>query len=397
MRIALLLRSLNRGGAERQAVLLAERLAKRGHEVFVYLFYRGGAFEDELLDTPVTVRGLDKQGRFDVIGPARRLAEHVERDEPDVLYSYMRGPNVFTQGAAVLHEPLRTLPIVWGIRASGMDLSRYDWTDRALEKLETLFARAPVPGNPPTRVIANSDAGFDHLLRRGYPRELLASVPNGIDVERFQPDAALRKRTRDAWADRHGLDPQVLLVGHVGRPDPKKNHETLLEAWARVSDARRNRGAQLVVVGVPPGEPRENLQQRARRLGVAGEVFWLGRQDDMVAVHNGLDVLVSSSAFGEGFPNVIGEAMACGNPCAVTDVGDSGRIVGETGEVCPPGDPGALADAVLEVMDRVRRQPGETAQACRGRIRSNFTVERMVDETEEALASPSSGPGNDLA
>ena len=109
-------------------------------------------------------------------------------------------------------------------------------------------------------------------------------------------------------------------------------------------------------------------------------------RDDMPVVYNGLDILCLSSAFGEGFPNVIGEAMACGVPCVVTDVGDSSRIVGNNGIVVPPGQPETMASGLLEMVVQIEKSKEDLADRLRQRIVEEFSVEKMVRLAEAALS-----------
>ena len=107
----------------------------------------------------------------------------------------------------------------------------------------------------------------------------------------------------------------------------------------------------------------------------------------MPAVYTALDIAVSSS-YGEGFANVIGEAMACGVPCVVTNVGDSARVVADLGEVVPPKDPAALRDAIERLLDKKPHTPAQV----RLRIVEGLSAEAMVVKTERVLLTLSCGP-----
>jgi glycosyltransferase involved in cell wall biosynthesis len=198
-------------------------------------------------------------------------------------------------------------------------------------------------------------------------------IPNGIDCDKFRPDPEARARIRSKW----NIAPEVPLVGLVGRIDPMKDHRTFLEAVARTSRT------DYVAVCVGGGADRvfEPLRTLARELDIHDRLHFVGAEGDMPGVYAALDILVSAS-IGEGFSNVIAEAMACGVPAVVTDVGDSAEIVGSTGIVVPPRSPDALARGMEDLLDR--RGPELSARA-RQRIVTNFTVDLMVDHTRSLL------------
>jgi len=114
-------------------------------------------------------------------------------------------------------------------------------------------------------------------------------------------------------------------------------------------------------------------------------VIWAGARDDMNAVYNAFDIATISSSFGEGFPNAIGEAMACGVACAVTDVGDSSFIVGKTGLSVLPDDPDALALAWESLLQRVDSNEERQSNETRGRIENMFSRKILIDKTTEQL------------
>lgn len=374
MKILFLCRSLEVGGAERQLALLASGLAARGHDVAVATFYADGALESDL-DDRVRLLRLNKRGRYEFLGFLLRLLRVLSDEKPDVLQSYLGFPNVLT-----LLAPLATRSrIVLGVRASNMDHCHYDRWRKITEKLEI------IAGWRSHLVIANSEAGARHAVGLGFPADRFAVVWNGIDTERFRPDGALRERQREAW----GLDRHSLAVGLVGRIDPMKDHANFLAAGARLAERRPD--LRLVCIGGYSASSRvrsnyeSELRQRADALGLAGRVRWVRACSDMSAAYNALDVCCLASRFGEGFPNVVGEAMACGTPCAVTDVGDSAAIVGPLGCVAPPGDPEALARAIESVAVRLAAERGLRDQV-RERAVALFSDRLLIERSERLLA-----------
>lgn len=367
-KVAFLIRSLNYGGAERQLVTLAVGLHRKGRQVVVLVFYSGGPLEAELREQGVPVRLIGKEGRWDVARFLRRLLRAIQDERPDILHSYLDVPNVL---AALLRPTLPGVKIVWGVRASNMDLSRYDRFSRVMFHLTRRLSRIP------DLIITNSRAGAEYHRARGFPRERVVVVPNGIDTDRFRPDAAARASVRAGW----GVGERDLLVGVVGRLDPMKDHPTLLRAASLLCGEVPE--ARFVVLGDGPPEYRRALQQLTRELGIEDKVGWYPARASISQVYSALDLLCSASRFGEGFPNVVGEAMASGTPCVVTDVGDSAWVVGPTGLVASPGDARRLAASLRE---GARRYAGGWPNPdVRARIVNSFSVPRLVDRTEEVL------------
>lgn len=112
-----------------------------------------------------------------------------------------------------------------------------------------------------------------------------------------------------------------------------------------------------------------------------------GNRDDMPEVYNALDILVSASLFGEGVSNALSEAMASGIPCVTTDVGDSAWVVGQTGQVVPPGDPEALANGIHDMILRLQQQGIKLKLAARQHIEANLGLDALVENTRKVLES----------
>jgi glycosyltransferase involved in cell wall biosynthesis len=374
LRIALLIGSLNYGGAEMQLTVLANGLVRLRHETSVLEIHPNGKLRERLLPD-VRVRCLGKRGRWGAIGCLRKLFRVLDEERPDVLYAFMPVANLLAS-LATLRSPKLTL--VWGVRASDMDLRHYGWTSRLAYWLERRFSRYP------NLIIANSQAGRRHAVSRGFPDNgRFVVIPNGIDVDRFRPDPTLRDALRAEW----NVLPHETLMGIVGRLDPMKDYPSFLSAAAMV--ARREHGVRFVSVGTGPAQYAAGLREQARQLGLDGKMTWAGPRGDLPAVYNALDLLVSSSAFGEGFSNVLGEAMACGVPCVATDVGDAREILGDGDAVVPPRDPKALAAGMLTLLERRRSEGPGLGARVRRRAAEKFSPDLLVQRTKAALESVS--------
>lgn len=348
MRLAFIIRDLGAGGAQRQLVTLACGLQRAGHEVSVLHFY-GGMFETALRAAGVRTTCMGKKSRWDLVGLFVRLVKAAREARPEVLHGYLAEANLM----ALFLKPFCRFPkVVWGVRDSQTDAHLWGLLGRLSFWLNCVLARfADV-------IICNSKAGRDYYAARGYPQARMHVVPNGIDTERFQPPAQARK------AD------GVRVFGLVGRLSPMKDHATFLRAAAEVPDAR------FVIVGSGDENYAWEMRKLATQLRLAERVTWLPAQEDMPAVYAGFDCLVNSSAFGEGFSNVIGEAMACGVPCIASDVGDSAWLVGAPKHVFPAGDHAALARRMRDF------QPHDP----RPRMVREFSVEKLIQRTEKLLA-----------
>ena len=134
--------------------------------------------------------------------------------------------------------------------------------------------------------------------------------------------------------------------------------------------------------GTGVDDANEAIAAPIRRAGARERFHLLGRRDDVPQVTAALDILVSSSIYGEGFPNVLGEAIACAVPCVTTNVGDSAMVVGETGRVTRPHDPAALSSAIAALLALDPEDRDALGRAARRRVEEHFALPRVVDRFE---------------
>lgn len=366
VRICLLIRQLNLGGAQRQLLTLASGLDKDRFTVSVVTFYPGGVFATECAQLPgVELESLNKRGRWDLALFPLRLLAYLRKARPGILYSFLGGGNLF---AALLKPLLPGTKLIWGIRSSAADSGRYDFAQRITLDMERRLSFLPV------RIVANSEAGTRDAIAAGFPASKVVTITNGIDADRFAPCPEAARSLRSSL----GLAPQVLMVGMVARFDPMKDHATFFEAAARLR--LKHPELALMLIGSGPLEAVTAARRMAEELGLAPVCHWLGIREEMSAIYSAMDLLVLCSVFGEGLPNTVAEAMACGVPCVVTDVGDSALLVGDTGVVVPPADPRALADGMDRLLKRLEAEPDLRVRS-RQRIIDHYSPQKMVNGT----------------
>jgi glycosyltransferase involved in cell wall biosynthesis len=253
--------------------------------------------------------------------------------------------------------------LIWNVRCSNMDLGQYRSLTRWVQRV--LAWRSATPA----AVVVNSEAGKRQHERLGYRPRRWDVIPNGFDTQRFRPDSSVRRSVRKEWH----VQEDAVIVALVARVDPMKDHAAFLEAAQEVAKARRNVCFFLVgkdTQALAPGVAARGLTERTRILG---------HRSDIECLLPGVDVLCLSSGFGEGFPNVLGEAMSCGVPCVSTDVGDARSIIADTGIVVPAHDPAALAHAIIDLIDRGPAARELLGRAARARVETEYSLASIID------------------
>ena len=369
-KVVFLVRDLNYGGAQRQLVTLVNQIDKQLFDVSLVYFYANGLLLKDLKDDTCQAICIKKNGRWDIFGFYFRLLQQLKILQPDILHGYLGESNLFS----ILLKPFFPFTrIIWGIRESNMPNNRFGAIGQILAQLEVMLSFFA------DLIIVNSHCGKDYYQSKGFSPQKMVVISNGIDTHRFQPDATAGAKVRSEW----GITDDTILIGLVGRLDPMKDHPNFFRAAAVIAAERQD--VRFVCIGVGGAEKyAAELQQLSEDLGIADRVIWAGGRSDMPAVFNALDICCSASAYGEGFPNVVGEAMACGTPSVVTDVGDAVWIVGDLGVFVPPQNPEALQLALNQSLRKLPLDRASSAEI-RAHIVDRFSVEQLVLNTQAAL------------
>ena len=364
MRVMHVITALGVGGAERMLLKLLGARALSGFHQRVVAMLPGGAMAAPMRATGARVDELNFLGGLPLLQGAFRLARLAQREQPDLVHGWLYHGNLGAVVAQVASK--RHVPMVWSIRQS---LPTLDGENR--------FARVGIALNRigsgrPDHLLFNSTTSLAQHHARGFDITRAGYVPNGFDTTAFAPDAAARARWRTAW----GVGDEDVVFGMFARYHPTKDHAGFLHAAARVRRARPNARFMLAGTGIDPGNAE--LARVIAETGLEGHVRLLGEQRDGVAsLLAALDVYVSASAR-EAFSNSIGEAMSCGLPCVVTEVGDSSQVVGDTGRTVPPHDADALADAMIAMVDLGSIGRADLGERARQRVRGEFDIEAVA-------------------
>lgn len=363
---------LEDGGAEAALFRLSTNDKNSRHHVVSLM--GEGIYGPRLRARGVDVVSLNmRRGRVSLLG-LLKLWRLMRTSEPDVVQTWMYHADL-VGGAIARIAGIRN--VAWGIRHT--DLVEGESTGRTI-KIARICAK--LSRVIPRIIVCCAERGRSVHAELGYDEGRMVVIPNGYDLSVFAPDLSARVRVRHQL----GLTASDAVLGFVARYNPQKDHRNLLQALAKL----QTEGLKPICLLVGAGMDDQNFELKGRitELGLDQDsVKLLGRSDDVPAIMNALDIHVMSSSFGEAFPNVLAEAMACGTPCISTDVGDAREIVGDTGQIVPPNDANALAAAIAEMLPQVNGIGWNLrGEAARKHVCRNFSMLRMIDGYHRAWA-----------
>lgn len=329
-------------------VRLAGGLQQRGFDQHVISMSGRGASGQklEMLGVPVTTLDL-KSAILAPIAVARAVRT-ISRIRPDILQGWMYHGDLLATLAHYLVANRESRCLLWNIRASNIDKSRYG---NLLRINALLSSKADV-------VLANSTTGLKFHLANGFQPRRSEIIPNGIDLEKFRPDIETRVRVRSEL----GWPADALVAIHVARLDPMKDHATFVEAM------RLSPGAYGLMLGMD-----------TEKLDVPSNVKALGNRRDVERFYAAADIVISTSIYAEGFSNALAEGMSCGLIPIATDIGDARTVIGPPGRIISQRDPNSLAEAIAELANLSAAERDERRAAARRWIGDNFALDRIVD------------------
>lgn len=365
MKIVHVITGLEVGGAETMLLRLLSQCDRQQYQFEVVSLTDMGPMAANIASLGVPVRALGLRRELFLANPwlLIRLAGWLRQSRPDLVQTWMYHANLI---GGIANKLAGRSPLIWSIRQTNVDTESVGLRTSLIAKGAALLSK-----RLPEHILYNSDTSRRAHAGLGYDDVNASVIANGFDLDIFGPDAGARSSIRSEL----GLSADTPLLGLIARYDPQKDHATFIAAAEKVR--RHHPRCHFLLAGKAVDPANRELADQIERAGIGEYCHLLGHRGDIPQLNAALDIACSSS-MGEGFPNAVGEAMACAVPCVVTDVGDSARLVGETGNVAPPRQPEALAAQFISLLDQGPETWRSRGLAARERIREHYSLSAIA-------------------
>lgn len=360
MKILHVITGLTTGGAEMMLYkLLKETNNDIEHEVISLSPEYGYLKADiESLGIPVHVLGVNLRSPINPIHSIIKLSKLVKSAKPGVIQGWMYHGNIFASIAGAFCKA----PVVWNVRCTLYNIKQE-------KRLTQMFIRfSKWLSKKPAAIIYNSSISKMQHEQLGFSADNGVLIGNGFDTNKFSPNAEKRMAMRNSL----GLTESDIVIGHVARFHAMKDHKTLIKAAIEV--LKKHPSIYFVLVGTDVDFNNPLFSEMLNTNELRQRFKLLGEQKDVSEIIPLFDLFTLTSSYGEGFPNVIGEAMACAKPCVSTDVGDAKPLIDETGLIVQPGNYHALAAALNQLLDKSIEERQQLGSKARQRIENYYTM-----------------------
>jgi glycosyltransferase involved in cell wall biosynthesis len=360
---------LNTGGAENMLFKLVSNMNKTEFSNKVISLTDVGSIGEKIQSIGVPVYALGMKAGVPDPRFLFKLLAVIRKEKPDIVQTWMYHADLM---GGIATKVVGKTRIIWGIRQSNLDpmvnKPMTFWTVKACARLSNIV---------PEKIICCSEASRNVHISYGYNDEKMQVIPNGFNTNAFKPDCNANISVREEL----GLGMGDIIIGHVARFNPMKDHANLITAASIVRKKYSN--VHFVLCGDGISWDNKELRDSILNTGLEKAFHLLGRRSDIPRLTAAFDIACLTSFCGEGFPNVIGEAMACEVPCVVTDVGDSASIVGDIGFVVPPSDSEKLAEALINMISIDGAQRKQLGIEARQRILDHFQINSIVNQYQD--------------
>ena len=362
------------GGAERQLLSLLQGGEGDASDVHVLSLMDEGMIGGRIRQLGVPVHSLHMRRGIGSLSALIRYRRLLREIRPDVIQGWMYHGNLFAWLGRVLSHG--SPGVAWNIRQSMYGLEHEKWMTRWVIRANRLLSPRV------DAIVYNSAVSRGQHEAFGFKVERGIVIPNGFDLNRLRPDQSRGSKIRSEL----GIPKDAMVVGHVARLHPMKDHGTFIRAAVQV--ARTLPQVHVVLIGKGVDTSAVDLIDPVPR-EMRPRFHFLGERTDVPNLIQMMDLMCQSS-WAEAFPNVLGEAMASEVPCVATDVGDSAEIVGDLGTIVPPRNDAALTRAIVEMLELPLATRAEMGARSRVRVVRAYDLQLIVKryrELHESLAN----------
>lgn len=323
-----------------------------------------GKYGEKLIEQDIELYTLNMpQGKITWDG-IKKLYKIVTFTKPEIVQTWMYHADLI---GGIVAKLAGVKKIIWGIRHTTHDKKSTSLSTRIVTKLCAYLSYII-----PTKIVSVSFKGVEVHQHIGYKKDIFEVIPNGYDISNIKADKDSGLKIRNEF----NIEKEQILIGMVGRYNPQKNHVGFIQAMSMLNEV----DFKCLFVGINCDYNNNNLLKQIKDYGLEDKVVLVGKRNDIPDIMNALDIHVLSSSYGEAFPNVVAEAMACGTPCIVTDVGDAAYIVGDVGWVVKPLDILDLSKTINKVIGFTFSKEWKTqCLLVRSRIENEFTIKKVFD------------------
>jgi glycosyltransferase involved in cell wall biosynthesis len=367
IKILFIITGLSTGGAEKMLHKLLQRINRSRFQCRVVSLTDFGSVGQQIENLGIDVIALNFHRRYLIVPGVWRLVSILRNWKPDVASTWLYHADIIG-GLAALFTAVPH--VIWNVRNSTLIGSGRFKMTKIIVKLCAWLSNVI-----PDRIIVNSKRARDLHVNLGYTEKKFHVIPNGFDIESFKPNKIASEEIRKQF----DIPEDSILIGLFGRYDPQKNHLGFINSAHIV--LKKIPDVIFLMVGRNINNANSNLVSQLKSKNIIKNFILADEQSDMPSFYAALDFLCLPS-LGESFPNVLGEAMAAGVPCIVSDVGDCAEIIGDGGFVVPPADTESLAKALISAINLSTLDREQLGRIARKKILDTYSIDYIVGQYE---------------
>lgn len=354
---------LGNGGAEGVLYRLCTKDKKYRH--IVISLTTGGKYKTLLEKKNIKVLSCNFKKTKLNIKEFYKILKLFDYYKPDIIQGWMYHGDLI---ASVISIFRKNKNLYWNIRNSTLDKKARNFITTFL----TMKLCALISHKLPKKIICCSNNSINYHISQGYKKSIFEYLPNGINTDIFKPNKLLKTQIKRKLNIKNNL----FIFGTVARFDEQKDHKTLIMALKLLKEKSKN--FKVLLIGKDLTSKNHKIVRLIDEYSLRENILLLGERDEINELMCFIDCHVLSSSYGEAFPNVIAEAMACSTPCIATNVGDSKNIIGEFGWTTDIKDPISLSQKMYHVMNLQKIDLFKIGQLARDRIIDLYSLDRMV-------------------